>query len=388
MEAGQALRSIPDYQTAGNEQRMEMRKELFPLVRTQALLQVTLLDRAILEFTTEMERAFDELTKYRDQTLEKLQKMKEELSRETETALAEVESTLAEDQPRLASRYGSAFRSLTEHLEPFALFSYSLKTSSPLSVVQLHATVHPPQQSSPTVFAALYENRLELYDLETQQTAQHSLTANTRYAGYVPLDGSNVLVVGEEVMILDVLSFKVTTRAPLLEPRYNPGVTKVGEVVFAFGGWDNGQLKVSEKYSIPDNSWTRLADMHFARGAFTPCHFQSLIYLAASYAKDHRAVESFNPQTETFEVLPVSLPLELRQLCGSVAFVANGELCLMTNERQMARWQIESEAVFRLTDLDRACWSNQEPLIVGTQVLIANEGKVLKFSLETYHFNA
>ena len=112
----------------------------------------------------------------------------------------------------------------------------------------------------------------------------------------------------------------------------------------------------------------------------------SLFYLAGTYAKDHRAVESFSPLTESFTVLPISLPAQLQLCWNSVSFIANGELCVLTNNKQMARWRVESESEFRLMDIDRKCWSNQQPVIVGTQALIALEGRVVKFSLETYSF--
>ena len=93
-------------------------------------------------------------------------------------------------------------------------------------------------------------------------------------------------------------------------------------------------------------------------------------------------MESFSPATEIFTVLPVSLPADLVLGCGSVAFVANGELVLLSQLKQVARWRIESEPSFRVSATSRKYCSFHPPLIVGTEVYIANGGKVDKWSLE------
>ena len=96
-------------------------------------------------------------------------------------------------------------------------------------------------------------------------------------------------------------------------------------------------------------------------------------------------MESFSLHTETFTVLPVSLPAQLQLYCGSVAFVANEELILLTEMKQMARWKIDT-ADFLVSATDRECWSLHPPLIVGTEVYIANYSKVEKWSLKTHSF--
>ena len=122
--------------------------------------------------------------------------------------------------------------------------------------------------------------------------------------------------------------------------------------VFVFGG-DGENGTVCEKSSVPLEHWTPLSPMHYARSHFTPCAFNNLLYLASTAAGDHRAVESFSPHTETFSVLPEDLQLSW----ASVAFVANGELTLLTANEQIARWKIESEPYFRVSITDRGCWS-------------------------------
>ena len=244
--------------------------------------------------------------------------------------------------------------------------------------------------SDPHFFAAIYRSSMQLYDFNTRKVTNHSLPVYVD-SGYVEVDRSTVLVVGKEVLTLDVLTFQITTLAPLLTSRNYVGVAKMGATVFAFGGCgDRGPMKVCEKASFPPQSWTPLPPMHYSRSCFTPCAFKAFLYLASTFSEHHRAVESFSPLSATFTLLPVSLPALLQLGYYSVAFVANGELILLSANEQMACWGIESEAQFIVAGLDRGCCSLRPPLIVGTEVYIANfkGGKVEKWSLETGSFKS
>jgi len=236
----------------------------------------------------------------------------------------------------------------------------------------------------PHFFAAISEVRMELYDFHTHNITQRRIPFEI-YSGYIQVDRTTVLIVGEEVWTLDLLTLQATPLPPLLTPRNWVGVAQVGNTVFAFGG-DSGNLRtVCEKSSVPLTQWTPLPPMHYGRMAFTPCVFKALLYLASTNTASNRAVESFSPHTGTFTVLPVSLPPDLQLGCFSVAFVANGELFLLTEKKQMARWKV-GEPHFRVSAINRKCWSHHPPLIVGTEVYIANERKVEKWSLEADRF--
>lgn len=69
-----------------------------------------------------------------------------------------------------------------------------------------------------------------------------------------------------------------------------------------------------------------------------------------------------------------------------MAFVAFGELCILTNKQEMARWKVDSESEFRLSATNRTFFTSRQPLIVWKEVLIADFARVMKFSLETYSF--
>ena len=231
----------------------------------------------------------------------------------------------------------------------------------------------------------LFSSLLFHNDFNTRKITKHHLPIEV-YSGYVQVDRTSVLIVGREVLILNLLTLHITPLSPLLTPRNGVGIAKVGDTVFAFAGYDdNNPMTVCEKSKVSPTHWTQLPSMHHARCSFTPCAFKALLYLASTATTGHRAVEIFSPVTETFTVLPVSLPPDLKLGYASVAFVANGELLLLTNKEQMARWKV-GEPHFSVSAINRRCCSFHPPLLVGTEVYIANGTNVEKWSLETGRF--
>lgn len=236
-------------------------------------------------------------------------------------------------------------------------------------------------------FAAVYFNKVELYDFASRQSTRQNLSVDFGDGGsYIELDENTMLCVGgfpptARVYSLNLNSVQLTPLAALRVPRCGAGVAKATAWIYVFGG----QSQIScEKYRLGDNHWQALPNMHYPRSHFTPCSFNALIYLVSS--SDDRAVESFNPSTEDFTVLPVSLPQQLRLNSHSVAFVSNGELFLLTNDMQKARWKIETEREFRVSTTGRNCSSTQPPRVSGQLVFIASSGRMEKFSLQSYSF--
>jgi hypothetical protein len=238
------------------------------------------------------------------------------------------------------------------------------------------------------VFAAFYCDAVELYDISSHQSVRHALSVDFGMGGsFISLDRDTWLCLGARppttsVYALDLLSLQFTSLPPLHTPRAAAGLSMSADFVYVFGGWSGSTRLIScEKYNLRSRQWFPLGNMRYSRGYFTPCTFGGLVYLVCPY----RPVESFNPKTEVFVELSVSMPSQaLRH--GSVAYVTNGELCLLTENKELARWKIDSESEFRISSIDRECWSTQAPLIVNSQVLIACKGQVEKFSLETYSF--
>lgn len=384
------LDQLPYYNIPGHFERTQHRIEALAQVRELAWSSVGQVDWLIEQYTTETEQAIQTLQTQLYRTVADLNELKAELTGFVQSALQEVEQTLMDDWPQMRSQYGSAFRQLVENPQPVELFVY---TKTALSLPVLAARVLPPEEIYRDKFASVYNNQVEVLDLRTQQISQHTISVNFSVGGsYLELDRNTLLCLGARppssaVYALNLLTFQLSPLPALSTPRNAPGVAKALGNIYAFGGfYPPDHLKSSEKCSLANKQWQPITSMHYARSDFTPCIFKNLIYLVDG--KEHRTVESFCPLTETFTVLPISLPTRFACDSDTAAFVVNGELCLLTHRKQLARWEIIAGNEFRISKTDRACGSSQAPLIMNALVLIASSsnGKVEKFSLESYSF--
>lgn len=248
-----------------------------------------------------------------------------------------------------------------------------------------------PHRQHRHLFAAVFEDKVELCDLDTQESTQLTLNVNFGDGGsYISLDSHTLLCLGayppsSAVYAADLPGFQLTSLPPLLLPREGAGVANTPHYVYVFGG-DTHDNKSCEKYSLQDRIWLPVGSMKHARYCFTPCPYLDLIYLPSPYFT--LAIESFSPVTDTFTELLIALPAQMTLRCGSVAFVASGELCIVTCDQQIGRWKIAEEAEFRFAEADKACFSTQPPLVVKSLVYMASNdnGKMEKFSLQSYTF--
>lgn len=335
------LSLLRSYKIPGFFPRLEARREAFPKVREEALNSLQSIDKAILEFTALVEQTLKDLLTHKEATTTKLRETQIYLSREVQFALEEVERTLGEDQPRLATLYGPAFRAMTEQSHSFQLFSFTLYSTAPTSLVSIQPRITPPQdilagsknavvelpsippqiakKPLPPCLAGVFKNTLTLHQVETQRTTRHTLSVDFGAGGsYSMLDESSLLCVGSypascSVYALDLLCFQLRSLPSLSAPRCAAGVAKVEGYAYVFGGQDcAGQSQnACSKLDLLKSEWTQLLGMRHPRAGFTPCHYRSLIYLVAAGSKNHRAVETFNPASGAFEVLPISLSKQL-----------------------------------------------------------------------------
>jgi len=407
---------LRSYKIPGFFPRFEARRDTFPKVREQALTSLQSIDKALAEFSALAQKTAREILTHAEATQTKLQETQIYLSREVQFALEEVERTLGEDQPRLTTLYGPAFRGMTEKPQPFQLFTFTISSAPPQTVISIQpnivlpqdlfvhpevpkvsAPISPPppvKEAVPQYLASVFKNTLTLYNIQTELSTRHALSVDFGAGGsYVLLDPCTLLCIGSypascSVYLLDLLSFQLRSLPGLLAARCAAGVAKAEGCIYVFGGEDNtGQgVTTSSKASLKDYNWSQLLGMHYPRVGFTPCNYRSLIYLVSVGSKNHRAVETFNPVSGTFAVLSISLSKQLGFGVASVAFVAKGELCVLTEFQLRASWKIESERSFRLNPINKACCSTQQPLINGNHVLIACLGEVMKFNLDSYSF--
>jgi len=152
------IEELSYYKIPGHFDRLQTRRETFPRVKEQALAGVGEVNRALSEYTAAVERGIVEFTakverevaeteqriaqliteskstlrnlrEECEEQIAKLKKLQRDLQGEVETALEEVERTLAEDTPHLTSHYSPVLRQLTETFRSFQLFTFSIQTS-------------------------------------------------------------------------------------------------------------------------------------------------------------------------------------------------------------------------------------------------------------------
>ena len=382
--AARPLEQLPYYKIPGYFERLAARQKGFPQVQQQALDSLGDVDRAIGEYSAAVEKIVWNFVVESKRVLAELKQQKEKLSLDVEIALEEVERTMREDKPVLKSSYGDWLRYAIEKSQAINLFNYTLKTSqvplNTLANLQYNFTSLQP-------FAGVYAKKAFLYDVPSQHITSHVLSVDFGEGGsHVQVDRNTLMCIGAQsassnAYSLDLRSFQLTPLPSLGTPRNFAGVAMANSYIYVFGGRG---LSSCEKMQLPSKPWAPISSMKCTRYGFTPCSFRELFYLVSADPESKGIVETFYPNTETFAALPVSH--SLGSCNWSVAFIANGELCILTYGNKMARWLIDSERGFRISDTTTSPWSNQQPLIVGSEVLISWSGSVHKFSLQTYGF--
>jgi len=372
------------------------------LRKSEALARGAVAMRKSVERLEQFSREFDELmqqciaslTEYRSLWLQRMQTEKQELLATIEAAVQETTHSLDQGLVLMSPLAQALWTFSPEELQ---LVSYSVALPDMQTFCQsltsyqnhLQDLCEPFSYQVPRdSFASVWGDTVELYDLKSRQSAKHTLSVDFGHGGsYVQINRLTLLCLGaypasDAAYELDISSFQLTLVSSLRVPRAWAGVAKAQHFVFVFGGkGDDKRLKSCEKYELREKQWLPMDSMQERRSNFTPCTYRSLIYLLCPVTP---LIETFSPDTEAFTVLPISLPPQLDY--GSVSFVVNGELCVLTDDRQMALWKIETETEFRLCKTERECWSTQPPLVFGCLVLIANEGRVEKWSLESQAF--
>ena len=383
------IATLPFYRIPGYSDRLKRRKENFPQVQSTARGSLTQIDAAIDAITVKSHELIAAITKHCREQTDKLLQLKTALSQEVEAALHEVEAALYQDDPQFASTLTTQlWQCASEDKVSLTLFTYELKTTrlKPKELIELNYVTEALTQQLPSVF----EEELRIYDLRGQLKRTAHLAVNFGTGGSFCRTGADtVLCVGGTPFTTAVYTLTISTaqleQLPSMQTaRGFSGVLAVAHFAYVFGGnWPS--LASCEKLDLASPVWTSLPDMHHARYAFSPCLYEQLVYLADA-RQTHRIIETFSLTAETFSEVSVRLPETLTGY--STAFIADGELTIVTSDYKIAWWKIKSEAVFRSNYTNRGCSSNSPPLQMGREVMIVSDQLdcLLRFSLETGAF--
>ena len=362
-------------------------------MRSQVLESLSLIDRAIEDFTVVANELKTAVAVACEEQLSQLLEARGLLNRELPLALAEVEATLEEDQPQLTTLYAPLIRDLIEQPRDFYLFTHK-KEASAVTVPFDFYFPQPDQLIPPEHFPAVFGKTIKRYNAKTLKYTKHTLAVDFGKGGsFLLLNRDSLLCLGgpqptREAYILDLPTCQLRTIQALFEARAACGIGKTEKSVYVFGGIDatTSYMKSSETWSPQANQWRRLPKMCCSHAYFTPTLFRFKFYLvSAGNLLDDCPVETFNTSTEKYTSLRVLLPSKFDS-AEVVSFVNRGEICVLSNKEVMARWEVETEQQMRLYELSLWCSSTQQPLIVGKVVLIACKEQILSFSLDSYSF--
>ena len=191
------------------------------------------------------------------------------------------------------------------------------------------------------------------------------------------------------VSSVNLRTFVLKKEEDMRDKRNCPGVIRVNDWVYVFGGYSGGPITTSsEKFSINERFWKKLPDMDLPRVYFSPVLHRYDIYLCDAAA--HTCLSSFNIISETYTSHSVAIPS--MQTNASVAFIASGELVVAMHPHSVLRWRVGSAFPFVIIEKSEKKlqgFSCTEVVQVGRSVFWTdyNAKKVVKFDLDTLDYD-
>ena len=227
------------------------------------------------------------------------------------------------------------------------LWHYSLLPSSrSLSADVQRAICSYFGETPPDHLVAVFAANLRVFNLldESIHCCKAKIDFNMGCFLY-PVSRSVVICIGgkdtAEVASLNVETRIVTRLPPMYCVRGSPGVVKLADLLYIFGGTaDEDNLVQSEIYSLGRRPSRELPNMQYARSMFSACLHGTEVLLPGGEAQ---IIESFSISTETYTALPVRFPFGAM---ASVSVIVDGEMVSLFLLNQMARWRVGSPETF------------------------------------------
>lgn len=240
------------------------------------------------------------------------------------------------------------------------------------------------------VLVSLSGSQLRIYDLMETKTVSSSSLPRCFSLGtmFCMVEPTKLLWIGgwdpdsNEVYWLDLDSNQISAAAVMPLALGYPGVIRIGKWVYTFGGHSQRKLCESAKYSLENNSWTVLSPMSIPKFAFSPCLFQSDVFLLELC--EYQGAEKFHTQTETYTSLSVALP---SVLTSSFNVLVGREMLFLTSERKVWKWNVETGVVaagkFACETVQPHLVSSCPPVYRGNCVYFVEytQGQLLTFNL-------
>ena len=194
------------------------------------------------------------------------------------------------------------------------------------------------------LYPCVYRSTLRVYNFVTGQVTEKAITQisdnGTVYCLYAQ---SRLVCVGAHggsklAFSVCVVTGEVRPLADMMHSRASPGIIPWKKTVYVFGGYSDRQpIQEAEKFHSIDNTWTELLPMSTPKLSFTPLLHLDKIYLIASSPLLTLPIETFDPYTETYQVLNIFIQ---RRFYGVVSFPKNDEIEIIRSGAKLIRWNI------------------------------------------------
>ena len=255
------------------------RRETFSAVFEEADGVGKEVDRAMEEVSIKVEGIRAALNTLYADKMQELQKIKDNLARDVPIALKEVERTLGEEHPRLTALYASLIRDCIDLPAPLRLFTFSVSSCEPEALLRVSTHLAAPKR-----LAGVWMNKAFLYEVQSQELTQHTVSVNFDQGGsFIECDKDTLMCIGgpqvtSAVYSLSLSSFQLSPLPSLVTPRSYAGLAKVNTQFYVFGGYIPA-TSTCEKIQLSENHWTPVSNMIHPRHTFAPSSTSFLLAL-------------------------------------------------------------------------------------------------------------
>lgn len=346
--AARETKPQPKYQRvyASESQSLPQQRVLFEQNKSALLSNLARIETCLADFTQAMDTRIERMKAYLDYVVDQIQIWKEELSRDIDESIEEVEAGLCGSKAELKAKF--AFSLLCNKAESLRLFRYvetnkTTKTRKlfagrfcPLTLPELASECHQPfflaHDQSTHLIPRIKERQLKYTDPESRLTKlslvlQKKLDVNEA-SMWVTVDSNRILLsvanprFTRSTTEMIYRDGRVETCPDLHFPHSRGGLVVWKAAVFAFGGIETREGRTAERLSLSLSHWTRLPDMYEPHSHFTPAIWQEAIYLCSG-----RTVEVFD--SFEFRILYLEVPLNSS---GCVSMTQGNDLVVFGSE--------------------------------------------------------
>lgn len=383
----------PEYLT-----ELHRRISFLPQIRLQTEKNLAEIAKCAKDFLEKTEQLINLLV---TQAKEEARSLRQQ-SREIEESLIEIENKLTERDPELTTKYAAI---MWEHLDSgsadFELFQYEIDCPQYPPLLHLKTRNEVECLCGLKIFPCISGQMLLLHDINgDEQTTIRLSETFTQGAVFCLLDSQSMLGVGGDpasasAYLINWKEGEVYNRSTMIGGRAFPGITKVEQHVYVFGGC-SPDLLTCEKMDIESASWSACASMSRCRSRFTPCVYQHDIYLADYRSICRGLIEFFSIDSNTYTNIRFEIkyqrPYEDRKTFTSSldnneyssSFIIDGTLMILANN-QVRRWKMSSSYILEVVafkgDISQG---NSPPIVRGSNAFITQfDGEMLIFNCNT-----